>query len=258
MFKGLIIIKSFVMLQLKKRITLAILLICSVITYYSCSSDENFQIEKNLTISDSNFELLKSNALNTYESNDFSYVLKPSTKVDKVNYESILEILNLPQNQNVSLSTINIQDYKSQLKEMLGENYHEEYFNQLFGLYKYSETILRSDLFDKTSTLEQRKPYLQETLEFVFLNGSKSAENSVNRITGECEDYYASCSTHAEDTLGILIAGCTVTAIFSGIFSGGIGSAVWVPCTILAGQNYDADMSRCGRDYAICTSYNTD
>ena len=245
--------KYFVMLQLKKRIALAASLICLVITFSSCNTEENLHMEENQVISNTNFELLKSRALNTFQGKDFSYLLKPSITKTKVNYQGILDQFNKPQNRNIVLPITNFREYQSELKGILGENYHDEYFTQLFELYRYSETIIKSELFSETSTLEERREYLQETLEFVFQN---NIETPLASRTGECEEYRDNCYNQAESTLGNTIAGCTVSAIFAGIFSGGPGAAIWVPCTIAAGYAYDGQISGCDANYTTCTTYN--
>jgi hypothetical protein len=130
------------MLKLKSKIILSTIAIFSIITFNSCTNEENTVIDENQVISDTNFELLKVNALNAYNNNDFSRVVKPS--VNSVNYTGIIETLENTQNRNANSTITNFEDYQ----DILGDYYDEEYFNQLLELYEYSETLVQSELFN--------------------------------------------------------------------------------------------------------------
>lgn len=243
------------MLRLQKRILLAVALVLTTLSYYSCSdNDESFQIEDNqAVISASNFETLKSTALSTFQSKDFSAIFNPATNSEKVNYKGIAEKLNQAQYRNFILPADNYQNFKTELRAILGDDYHEAYFSQLFDLYQYAQGIAKSDLFNQKSSLEERQSYLQEALEHAFLY---ETQNSPQNRYGECEDEFGRCSSGADTNLGIATGICTATAAISGFFTFGIGAATWVPCMILAGNQWEIDMDKCNADYNTCTRYN--
>ena len=245
------------MLQLKKRISLVVVLAFSVISYYSCTNNENFeeetlQIDKTEVISRSNFEALQATALTTLQSKDLSYLRNHSAHIGEVDYKGMMNAFNNSPNRNAELSMDNYSSYQSQLRGILGSQYNEKYFANLFELYKLTESLAKSDLFNPNSSLEDRRQYLEAALEFAFEN---SMENTASRF-GECEERRDNCYGHAESSHENRIIGCTVTAFFAGVFSGGPGAAVWVPCMVSSGLLYDNDISACNGYYETCTRYN--
>jgi hypothetical protein len=231
------------MLKLKSKIILSTIAIFSIITFNSCTNEENTVIDENQVISDTNFELLKVNALNAYNNNDFSRVVKPS--VNSVNYTGIIETLENTQNRNANSTITNFEDYQ----DILGDYYDEEYFNQLLELYEYSETLVQSELFNENSTIEERESYLIEVLEYVIL---EDLESSFSNRSSNCGRHRTVCQNGAERTLGISIAGCTGLAVVAGIFTGGVGAASWPVCMGTAGFHYDSNMQTCQDHYEVC------
>ena len=223
------------------RIYLPFLFLLSMILVTTSCSEEDSIIEENQVISDTNFEILKANALSEYNSNDYHRIVKPS--VNTTNYEEIIQKLN--NNQNPNLTFTKFEDYKV----ILGKYYDEEYFNQLLALYQYSETLIQSDLFNENSTIEEREPYLIEVLEFVILS---DLQNNIAYKSSNCAEHRTVCQNQAESTLGNTIAGCTGLAVVAGLLTGGVGAASWPVCMGAAGLQYDTDMEACQQHYEVC------
>lgn len=231
------------MQKIESRIILTFILSLTLILFNACTSEENSVIEENQVISKENFELLKANALNEYNRNDFSKVTNPTPNT--VNYEEIVEILNNEGQQQRS-ADFDYSDYES----ILGEYYDEEYFNQLSSLYEYSENIIQSDLFNENSTIQERESYLAEILEYVIVNDQ---ESSIANRSSNCQGHLNVCEASAERTLGITIAGCTAGSVVAAIFTGGAGAAAWPVCMATAGFHYDNNMQTCQEHYEVCT-----
>jgi hypothetical protein len=229
--------------MLKTKNILHIIAVCALIFFNSCSNEENIVVEENLVISKENFDLLKTIALNDYNRVDFSKVTKPTPQT--VNYEKIIEILN---NNGVQARSTDF-DY-SDYENILGEYYDEEYFNQLSALYQYSEEIVKSDLFEDSSTIEQRQEYLEEILTHVIL--ADLNQNSFANRSTNCHAYYDSCSNQAERDHGIRIASCTGGAVILGILTGGAGAATWPVCMATSGFLYESAIQGCSDNLNIC------
>ena len=243
------------MLRFQKRILLAVVLALTTLSYFSCSdNDESFQLEDNQAISVSNLETLKSRALNTFQSKDFSAIFNPALNAENMNYERITEKLNHAQSRNAILPVDNYQSFKTELKVILGDDYNEAYFTQLFDLYKYAEGIAKSDLFNQKSSLEERQMYLQEVLEHAFLY---EAQNSTQNRFGECEENLSTCSNHADNALAISVAACAAAATIAAIFSGGWGALGFPVCSTAAATQWTMSMNSCNASYESCTRHNT-
>jgi hypothetical protein len=231
------------MLKLKSKILLSATVICSLIIFNSCSNEDNSITEENQIINDTNLELLKASAHSTFITNDFSKIIQPY--VNTTNYEGIIEVLNNTQNRNTNSNTLNFEDYE----DVLGEYYDEEYFNQLQQLFEHSTNLIQSDLFNESSTIEEREPYLVEVLEYAILTNTDS--NLANR-SSSCGSHRTVCENGAERTLGITIAGCTAGSVVAAILTAGAGAAAWPVCMATAGFHYDSNMQTCQGHYDVC------
>jgi len=218
----------------------AIFIICAIIVFNSCSNEENSMTNENQVISKENFELLKANALNEYNSSDFSKVTRPTP--NSVNYEQVIETLN---NKQRFSTDFNYDDYKN----ILGEYYDKDYFEQLIDLYSYSENIIQSDLFNNSSTLEDRQKYLEEILIYVILD---NPIKSMASRSSNCLEHYNICRDQAERDHGIRIISCTGGAIVLGVITGGAGAATWPICMATSGFLYDSAIASCSAHYEVC------
>lgn len=205
----------------------------------SCSNEvmditDNIEVEESsLVITEVNYNNLEKEALASFNPAEYPIILNTNRKID---FSKIFEIVEKNKDGN---GLLNYNQIDASSNEIL-------YFQELENLYNYGSSIIQSDLFESTSSIDERELYLKNIL-FIVISQNLS---EVLQTTRQCSSGYYSCVGSAEDQLGISLAACTAGAVVVGIFSGGIGAAAgWPICAAAAGASFEVSRSRCGDVY---------
>jgi hypothetical protein len=221
------------------KFSISIFLFSIFLSLNSCSNEESESMEEvSDVLSETNLELLKTQALDNFRSYDFSKIAKPQT--DDVNYEKIIELL----------SPYSDTDEIINFERVLGEYYDREYFQQMFAFHQYSKEIIQSNLFNNNSSLEEREIYLENILTYVILENIENSELYLR--SSNCSGQYGICSRSAERSHGIRLIGCTAGSAVAAIFTLGAGAAAWPICMATSGFLWDSDMTACSESYDLC------
>jgi hypothetical protein len=212
-------------------------------TILSCQDDAELNyVSKNNqesdVISEDDFEKLKSRSLDDFNIEDHNLLFQIDANVDLSSIHNIL-LDHEGSDENI--------DYES----VLGEHYHESYFQQLNSLLSYSKNIIQSDLFNTNSEIIEREIYVQRILRFVFLN---SVDDTSITTLGDCEEHRAVCEQNALDNHTDRMVMCAATAAVAGILTGGPGAATGVLCAVGSSLQWENDMEACHDHYEICVN----
>lgn len=229
---------------MKFKISLiAIISIMLSLTILSCQDDAELNYvskntQENDVINEDNFEKLKSRSLDDFNIENYNLLFQIDNNVDLRSINNILLDFE-DSNENIH--------YKS----VLGEHYHESYFQQLNSLLSYTKNIIQSDLFNPNSEIIEREIYVQKILRFVFLN---SVDDTSITTLGDCEEHRAVCEQNALDNHTDRMVMCAATAAVAGILTGGPGAATGVLCAVGSGLQWENDMEACHDHYEICVN----